>query len=103
VKNTAENKKPATSCDFAGERVAKIRFVAKLGQSDCTHPCQPWLGQQQAHGRPLLARVEAFMSKCYLQPTAPFTSDAEEAERIHRYQGLSPPSTGKLMNIQRRI
>src|SRR5579862_3299194 len=41
--NAAQKQKTRYQLRFAGERVAKIRFVAKLNHSDCTHPCQPWL------------------------------------------------------------
>jgi hypothetical protein len=47
-----------------------------------THPRQQWFSQQQAHSRQLLARVEASMSKCYLQPATPVMSDAGGAEKI---------------------
>jgi len=91
-KTPAENRKPATS-EIAGGGLPKselcLSYVGRI-----THPRQRWFSQQQAHSRQLLARAEASMSKCYLQPTTPFTSDAREAEKIHRYQGLSPPSTG---------
>jgi hypothetical protein len=95
VKNRPENKKPATS-EIAGDGLPKselcLSYVCRI-----THPRQRWFSQQQAHSRQLLARVEASMSKCYLRSTIPFTSDAGEAEKIHCYQGLSPPSTRKRM------
>ena len=101
MKNAAENKKPATS-EIAGGGLPKSElYLSYVGR--ITHPHQRWFSQQQAHSRQLLARVEASMSKCYLQPTTPLTSDAREAEKIHRYQGLSPPSTGKRMIFRGQV
>ena len=94
MKNAAENKKPATS-EIAGGGLPKselcLSYVGRI-----THPRQRWFSQQQAHSRQLLARVQASMSRCYLRPTTPSISDAGESEKIHCYQGLSPPpSIGK--------
>jgi hypothetical protein len=57
AKKAPENKKPATRCDSLVSGLQKIRIVISLDHSDCTHPCQPWLRQQQAHGRQFVVRV----------------------------------------------
>ena len=76
MKKAAENKKPATS-EIAGGGLLKselcLSYVGRI-----THPRQRWLLKQQAHGRQLLARVQASMGK-----STPLTSDAGEAEKIH--------------------
>jgi hypothetical protein len=80
VKKAAENKKPATSEIASGGLLKSELCLSYVGR--ITHPRQQWFSQQQAHSRQLLARVEASMSKCYLQPTTPVMSDAGGAEKI---------------------